>query len=58
VSENKLEFFIDSIDAEADLEEEEFNKEANIVFGNSSQLEPNVESIQIEKESEDVMGLN
>jgi hypothetical protein len=37
------------------LEEEEFNNEANIVFGNSSQPEPNVESIQIERESEDVM---
>jgi hypothetical protein len=32
-SENKLESFNESIDAEADLEEEEFNNEANIVFG-------------------------
>jgi hypothetical protein len=32
---------------------EKFNNEANIVFGNSSQPVPNVESIQIEKKPED-----
>jgi hypothetical protein len=41
--------------AEAYLEEEEFNNEANIVFANSPRPKPNVESIQIEKEPEDVM---